>query len=103
VPTELSSITQFKHIKHYKYIKHGIVVNNLIYLYNKLEHVTLKRWQKISLSFSGIDPHDGQGLRNCCLIVFVIACEATIDGTNLQFMENCQKMKELHNINNENN
>jgi len=92
---ELSFITQFKHIKHYKYIKHGIVFSNLIYLYNKLEHVTLKRCQKMSLSFSSIATHDGQGLRNCCLIVFVIAFEVTLDGTNLEFKENCLKMKKV--------
>ena len=91
MPTKLSSITtQFKHIIHYKFIKHGIVINNLIYLYNKLEQITLKHCQKISLSFSVIAPHDGQGLRYYCLIVFVVAC-----GTNLEFMENCQKMKKV--------
>jgi len=47
------------------------------------------------LSFSGIAPPDGKELRNCCLIVFVIACDATLDGTTLKDMENCHQMKEV--------
>jgi len=47
-------------------------------MYNKLEHISLKYFQKWSLSFSSIAPYDSQGWKNCCLIVFVITCEATL-------------------------
>jgi len=41
---------------------------------------TLNRWKKKAFSPLGISPHFNHGSSNCCLLVTVMAFDATFDG-----------------------
>jgi len=45
-----------------------------------MRKITLKLWKKISLFVSVIQRHVSQDSRYCCLMVIVIACDATLHG-----------------------
>ena len=45
-----------------------------------MRKITLKCWKKISLSASVIELHVNQDSRYCCLMVIMIACDATLHG-----------------------